>query len=137
MTSRSGDRRWFRFGLRTLLAGVTVFCIWLGFQVNAARRQHAAVQAILQAGGRVASDYQMVPVPVAPDDFNINDAAMPRTPSWLGSIFGDDFFCNVIYVGFSVPGADFKLAQIADLPSVRRFVVRSIPAGSGGGKPQM
>jgi hypothetical protein len=137
MTLRSGNRRWFRFGLRTLLIALTLLCVWLGFKVNAARRQHEVVQAILQAGGRVAYDYQMVPVPVAPNDFNINDAAMPRTPAWLRSIFGDDFFCNVIYVGFSVSGADFKLARIADLPSIRRFVLRSIPAAAGGGKAEM
>ena len=59
----SDNRRWFRFGLRTLLIFLTVLCVWLGFQVNAARRQHAAVQAILQAGGTVAYDYQTVPVP--------------------------------------------------------------------------
>jgi hypothetical protein len=131
------NRRWFRFGLRTLLIAITVPCVWLGFKVNAARRQHEVVQAILKAGGTVGYDYQMVPVPVALDDFNINNAAMPRTPAWLRSIFGDDFFCNVIYVGFSVSGADFKLAQIVDLPSIRRFVVRSIPAAAGGGKAQM
>ena len=129
--------RWFRFSLRMMLVVVAVLCVWLAFTVNAARRQKEAVAAILRAGGTVSYDYQMVPVPVAPNDFNINTAAMPRTPAWLRSIFGDDFFCNVICVGFSVSGADFKLARITDLPSIRRFGVRSIPAASGGGKAQM
>ena len=94
-----------------------MLCVWLGFKVNS--RPPAALdiaQAILQAGGRVAYDYQMVPVPVAPDDFNINDAAMPQTPAWLRSIFGDDFFCNVIYVGFSISVVYFKLCKLPTCP---------------------
>ncbi len=63
MALRSNNRRWFRFGLRTLLIAITVLCIWLGFKVNAARRQHEVVQAILQAGGTVAYDYQLLRVP--------------------------------------------------------------------------
>jgi hypothetical protein len=37
-------RCWFRFSLRTLIAVVTVLCIWLGIQVNAARRQPASIK---------------------------------------------------------------------------------------------
>jgi hypothetical protein len=120
-------RRWFRFGLRTLLIGVTVLCVWLGIKVNAARRQHEVVQAILQAGGTVAYDYQTVPSG-DPDSFNINRNATLSAPDWLRSIFGGDFFCNVIYVGFQGTGANFELARLADLPSIRRIIIRSIPA---------
>ena len=55
-------RRWFRFSLRMLLVVVTVLCVWLGFKVNAARRQKEAVEAILKAGGQVSYDYQLVPL---------------------------------------------------------------------------
>ena len=130
----SDNRRWFRFGLRTMLLALTVLCIWLGFKVNAARRQHDAVQAILQAGGTVAYDYQMVPVA---DTFNIDRNAVPSAPSWLRSVFGDDFFSNVIYVGFQGAGADFELPRLADLPSIRRIIIRSIPTASSGALAQM
>jgi predicted xylose isomerase-like sugar epimerase len=40
-----------------LLLVVTVLCVWLGFNVNAARRQKEAVQAIRLAGGSVWFEY--------------------------------------------------------------------------------
>ena len=40
-------RRWFHFSLRILLLVVTVLCVWLGFKVNAARRQKEAVTATI------------------------------------------------------------------------------------------
>ena len=135
----TGNRHWFRFGLRTLLIALSVLCVWLGFKVNAARRQREAVQAILKAGGTVAYDYQMVPValPGYAETFNIDRNAVPSAPSWLRSVFGDDFFCNVIYVGFQGTGADFELVRFEDLPSIRRIIIRSIPTASSGAQAQM
>jgi hypothetical protein len=122
MTPRSGNRRWFRFGLRTLLIALTVPCVWLGFKVNAARRQHEVVQAILQAGGTVAYDYQIVPGRGWPADFNTNSDAQPSAPAWLRSIFGDDFFSNVIHVSLNnEPGLDFEMNRLTDLPSLLRL----------------
>jgi hypothetical protein len=54
--------RWFRFSLRTLLLVIAVLCVWLGIQVNAARRQKEAVAAIQKAGGEINFDFQCVPV---------------------------------------------------------------------------
>jgi len=48
--------RWFRFSLRTLLLLIAALCVWLGIQVNAARRQKDAVAAILNTGGAVHYD---------------------------------------------------------------------------------
>ena len=58
--------RWFRFSLRTLLLLIAVLCVWLGIQVNAARRQREAVAAIQSAGGSVVYDYEIVPRPPTP-----------------------------------------------------------------------
>lgn len=33
-------RRWFRFSLRTLFVVVTVFCSWLGYELNWIRERH-------------------------------------------------------------------------------------------------
>jgi hypothetical protein len=34
-------RRWLRFSLSTLLIGVTIFCMWLGWQVSIVRERRA------------------------------------------------------------------------------------------------
>ena len=56
-------RRWLRFSLRTLFIVVTLLCVWLGIQVNAARRQREAVTAILNIGGKFSFDYQRTAAP--------------------------------------------------------------------------
>jgi len=45
------SKRRVRFTLRTLLVLVTVFCIWLAWQVDRARKQQRAVDRILALGG--------------------------------------------------------------------------------------
>jgi hypothetical protein len=130
-TIYSDRRRWFRFGLRSLMIALTVLCVWLGLKVNAARRQHAAVQAILQAGGEVSYDYQIVPItlPGYTEDYNIDRKAVSSVPSWLRSVFGDDFFRNVTDVGFyhNIP-AGFDLNRLIDLPTIRGVAIRANPA---------
>ena len=37
-------RHWFRFSLRTLFVLVTVFCTWLGYQLNWIRQRHAELE---------------------------------------------------------------------------------------------
>ncbi len=37
-------RRWFRFSLRTLFVVVTVFGIWLGYELNWIRERHAIIE---------------------------------------------------------------------------------------------
>ena len=34
-------RRWLRFSIRTLLVAVTIFCVWLGWQVSIVRERKA------------------------------------------------------------------------------------------------
>ena len=121
MTEPIKRRRWFRFSLRMLLVVMTVLCVWLGFKVNAARRQKEAVDAITKAGGQVSYDYQMVPVKAGTtDDFSIDADASSIYPAWLRHLFGEDYFrsaVNVTFLGGTIPEAD--LARLADLPDVR------------------
>ena len=98
MTEPIKRRRWFRFGLRTLLLAMTVLCVWLGFNVNAARRQKEAVDAILKAGGTVTFSYQCVPVRGNPDTLSLDPNALLTTPAWLRACLGDDFFRNTVEV---------------------------------------
>ena len=44
-------RRWLSYSVRTLLLAVTVFCVWLGWQVSIVRDRKAMLQRIDAAGG--------------------------------------------------------------------------------------
>ena len=44
-------RRWFRYSLRTLFVGVTVFACWLGYQLNWIRQRHEFVGQRLTPAG--------------------------------------------------------------------------------------
>lgn len=46
-------RRWLQFSLRGLLIVLTIGCMWLGWEVERARRQHRAIDAIENVGGVV------------------------------------------------------------------------------------
>ena len=51
-------RRWLRFSVRTLLVAVTIFCVWLGWQVNIVRDRKAMMQRIEEAGGVGGAGFQ-------------------------------------------------------------------------------
>src|SRR5262245_10359599 len=97
-------KKWFRFSLRTMLVLITALCIWLGFQVNAARRQREAVAAILKVGGSVKYDFQMVLNPTIPSPLNVSykslKDASPPGPAWLRHLIGDEYFQDVVEVIF-------------------------------------
>ena len=64
-------RRWYQFGLRTLLIGVTLAGCglgWLGIKIRDARQQEAAVAAILRLGGSVVYDDELAPHELSPQD---------------------------------------------------------------------
>jgi len=83
------QRRWFQYSLRTFLLIVTLICVWLGWRITAARQQRLAVAAVRELGSGI--EY----------DFDKNDQEVDRHPSepaWLMSIFGVDFFHDVVDV---------------------------------------
>ena len=41
-------RRWFRFSLRTMFVVVTVFCVWLGYQLNWIRQRREFLTTVSQ-----------------------------------------------------------------------------------------
>jgi hypothetical protein len=48
-------RRWLRFSIRTLLAVVTIFCVWLGWNFYELRQRHLIKQFLTAQG--IALDY--------------------------------------------------------------------------------
>jgi Leucine rich repeat len=101
-------RRWYQFGLRTLLIFVTLAGCgfgWLGFKVRAAREQAAAVAAIQKLRGDVHFDYEFGP------HWTILRNAKPPGPTWLRALLGDDCFRDVVLVTLDyaqVSDADMK-----------------------------
>jgi internalin A len=129
------NRRWLRFSLRTLLIVMTVLCIWLAIQVNAARRQKEAVTAILKVGGEMWFDYQSVPPPFGEQvDLAIDQHALLPGPDWLRSRIGDDYFRNVISIaikGKIITESDLK--QLSKLPQLKKVFVNNtkiVPDGT-------
>jgi hypothetical protein len=116
--------RWLRFSLRTLLVVITVLCVWLGIQVNAARRQKHAVAAILKSAGEVVYDYQMFPEG-QPKQFLLDKNAELSEPAWLRQLFGIDFLHTVFGAYLindrTIPASDF--AQLASFKSLKRLQI--------------
>ena len=71
-------RRWLRFSTRTLLVAVTIFCVWLGWQVSIVRERKAVKQLLLEHGDKLFDAVVLGP----------GDTRWPATPSrfrgWLG-----------------------------------------------------
>ncbi len=99
MTTAQPRRRFFRYSLRTLFLVVTVFCIWLGIIANRARDQKHAVEVILEAGGHVMYEHQIIVLgmhhsrmlsPGTP-----SYSTEPPGPEWLRQVIGDEYFFRV------------------------------------------
>jgi hypothetical protein len=102
-------RRWFRYSMRTLLLVTTALCIWLGFKVEAARKQREAVAAIKKVGGYVDYDYD-------------------KKPHHLANYCGVDLLHSVISVRvFSKPDSPQELRELlphlSHLPRLRKLSI--------------
>lgn len=86
-------RRLPQFSLRALLALVTAFSIWLGTEVNSARRQREAVEQIRSWGGKVEFSESQ------PESY---------WRSWRRSLFGKDAVANVVGVRLPPSKATFQ-----------------------------
>jgi hypothetical protein len=108
-------RRKFRFTLRTLFIAVTILCCWLGWKVNAARKQHDAVEAIRRSAvgdyWELRYDYQnRMPYKPQPE------------PHWLANYLGVDLLHDV--VGVSAQGVDRKaLPHLTNLPQLQVLAI--------------
>ena len=51
-------RRWFRFSLRTLFVLVTLFCVWLGYQLNWVRQRREEIKCERVEAGHTQMCFQ-------------------------------------------------------------------------------
>lgn len=97
-----------RFRLATLLAAITLLCIWLGVIVDRAHKQRRAVEAVARLHGAVMFDYQFDPY--GDIDGNMDLYRMPPGPVWARKLFGDDYFRTV--VGLTIDGHEQSLDAV-------------------------
>lgn len=83
-------RRFLRVSLRTLLLLLTAGCIWIGWKVDKAHKQRAAVAWVKETGGEAYYDYE-----------RNTDHPMPPGPAWLRELIGIDLLSDVtlVFVG--------------------------------------
>ena len=125
---RSRRRIW-RFSLRTLLIGLTLFCVWLGMWANSANRQRRAVEAIELSGGRFNYDYQRVPTPSGRSGQRFSYKVQPPGPKWLRKIVGDHYFITpvTLLIGEQPGIKDDCLKHLDALPSLESAMFYNVP----------
>jgi hypothetical protein len=136
MTSTPKPRRWFQFRLRTLLVLMLVACIgmgWLGVKMQQARKQRAAIKAIVNGGGRVTNWGNFTPTfegwqgssrrPMAlylpsPEYQSYVDES--RVHAWLRWLLGDDFF---YYPTMTVVTSTVGMEHLGGLPQLESLIL--------------
>ena len=115
-------RKLFQFSLRGFLAVITVFALWLGWNVDRAAKQHAAIEAVEKLGGGTSYVWE-----TRPEDGYPGNWRRP-VPAWLCEMLGDDLFANVGLVWFGAEADDADLRWIAnfDACSIRFLSLNSL-----------
>jgi hypothetical protein len=88
-------RRRFQFLVQSLLVFLVTISVplgWFAWEMEKARRQREAVEVIVGMGGEAYYDYE-------DDEDGEIVGGEPTTPSWLRKLFGNDFFCGVVWAG--------------------------------------
>ncbi len=120
---RGPKRRWFQFSLRTLLLIIFLASVGmstLGVKMHRARKQRQIVAAILKLGGGVQYDYH---------DGICDPRKHPPVPAWQLKVFGDDFFSDVVGVGFFRKAhlRDEDLARLENLAQLEFVMLERVP----------
>jgi hypothetical protein len=90
---------------------LTVGCVWLGWKVNKAQKQRAAVAWVHEMGGQVYYDCNIG------DSTHLSafDPPDPPGPPWLEELVGIDFLSDVYAVNCSGIPALFDISPLANL----------------------
>ncbi len=103
-------RRWFRFGIRTLIVLITIVAAFFGLFLVPTMKQRAALEKINEYSGEVSFaifyDYYKRPVPQGYSHWNIK-AELPG-PKFLHRWLGEDAFRTPVLIGTNYAGADDK-----------------------------
>lgn len=123
-------QRRLRFGSRSLLIVITIFCVSIGWYVHRAQSQKKGVRCILRYGGTVHYDYERFDsnqVPIA--------NTKPPGPKWLQNILGVDYFSNIVTANLNgtkvrdlIPLGGLKRLEYLDVSNTR---VRDLSPLSG------
>jgi hypothetical protein len=117
--------RFFRFRLRTLLLGILVLGLALGWKIERAKRQREAVAWVLQAGGKVRYAHEKT------DACGYALPGEPPGPKWLRDLVGIDFLDNVSTVYLAGrPVSD--LARLADVAGLKQLDLAGTPVADLG-----
>lgn len=132
MTAKRRSRRWIALSVRTMLIVVLAIGGWLGWWVNSAREQQAAVAAIRAFGGGANIWYDNEHLDTLGGGGGIGTKRESRPwwlPAWLEDRLGRDYFHNVVTVAFGQgepgPGASCGgeiLRDVARLSRLDQFV---------------
>jgi hypothetical protein len=118
-------RRTLQFNLRTLLLFVVVVSVplgWFAWQMQKARRQREAVEAIVGMGGLVYYDCG-----------NETTALEPPTPRLLQRFLGDDFFWDVDSVScIDIDFGNQELVHVKGLSRLRGLSLGGTPITDAG-----
>ena len=104
--------RWrFQFSIRSLLiltVAVAVPCSWLGVEMNAAREQKAAVEAIRKVGWGCYYEWEA------------GEEIDALAPAWLRNRMGTDFFAWPVWIfNRSTKDTNAALEQMKDMTHIR------------------
>jgi Leucine-rich repeat (LRR) protein len=84
--------RWYQYSLRSLFVLMTLVacaCSWYAYEMNEAAKRRAAIEKIIEAGGKV----------LYYDASNPNSGEPPAWYAWLRKLHGDEHLGNAIAVG--------------------------------------
>jgi hypothetical protein len=99
---------------------------WLAKRLDRAKKQRKAIEAVEKLRGGVFYDYQKGSSICRP-------AGEPRAPGWLRRLLGDQFFADVVGIGFSGDNvANEALANLRAFPNLE-FVMLNCPKVDNGG----
>jgi hypothetical protein len=76
-------RRWYQFGLRTMFVVVTVFAVWLGWELKFVRERDKSRRWIVENGGDISSIIAMTVDGSANVHFE-SPANLPFWRRWMG-----------------------------------------------------
>ena len=132
------SRRRARTSIRVMMLAILIVAVPLGWQVNRAREQREALDAVQRYGGWVHFDYEFVNGAVIP-------GRAPRAPRWLRMMLGDEYFRKVTCVNFDEEGSigkvvrcpnvtacDELLKKISGLPGLKKLRMKKTQATDEG-----